>query len=105
MVAGQAPSTDSVEDASWRTHSCVLHRHSCRCPPDAETSLGAARKSACATRRLHHLLVGQQAHGNSLTVAVRFVISSIFSLHFWSRLDTQTRAGRRVTRNDERETR
>src|SRR5580658_9895945 len=30
----------------WRTHSCVLHRHSCRCPPNAETSLGAAPKSA-----------------------------------------------------------
>jgi len=43
--------TNSVEDAPWRTHFCVLHRHSCRCPPDAETSLGAARKSACATRR------------------------------------------------------
>jgi hypothetical protein len=33
---------NSVEDASWRAHSFVQHRHSCRCPPDAETSLGAA---------------------------------------------------------------
>jgi hypothetical protein len=34
--------------AEWE-RSCVLHRHSCRRPPDAETSLGAARRSACAT--------------------------------------------------------
>src|SRR5262245_40712613 len=36
--------------AWWRTHSCVQHRHSCRClAPCIEKSLDAARTSACAT--------------------------------------------------------
>ena len=42
-----------------------LDTHSCRCPPSAETSLGAARKGVFIT------FGGPQAHGNSLTVAVR----------------------------------
>ena len=37
----------------WRTHSCVLIgltlRMHCEFNPDVETSLDAARKSACAT--------------------------------------------------------
>ena len=40
--------TNGHED-SWRTHSCVLRRDSSRRWADIDTSVDAARKSACAT--------------------------------------------------------
>jgi len=44
--------TKGHEGDLWRTHSCVLRRDSSRRLADIDMSVDAARKSACATRRL-----------------------------------------------------